>query len=126
MHSRCEQKAGTNFLPPPSAFAVGLRPFYFPPTPRPLQAMSLMLPHTSRNPAEDNTVEGRLASMSSAGYLPVAKSSAELGDVLDRIKVGWVGGWAGRAQVGKVSCAQMCSYGPSFAPGTFLSTAGLL
>lgn len=53
-----------------------------------------MLPHTSRNPAEDNTVEGRLASMSSAGYLPVAKSSAELGDVLDRIKVGW-GGWVG-------------------------------
>ncbi|PRW58753.1 hypothetical protein C2E21_2067 [Chlorella sorokiniana] len=51
-----------------------------------MQAMSLMLPHSSRNPAEDNTVEGRLASMSSAGYLPVAKSSAELGDVLDRIK----------------------------------------
>lgn len=46
-----------------------------------------MLPHSSRNPAEDNTVEGRLASMSSAGYLPVAKSSAELAEVLDRIKV---------------------------------------
>lgn len=59
--------------------------------------MSLMLPHSSRNPAEDHTVEGRLASMSSAGYLPVAKSSAALGDVLDRIKVGvgergsWIG-----------------------------------
>lgn len=55
-----------------------------------------MLPHSSRNPAEDNTVEGRLASMSSSGYLPVAKSSAELGDVLDRIKVGAGAGGVGR------------------------------
>ncbi|KAL4448105.1 hypothetical protein ABPG75_005324 [Micractinium tetrahymenae] len=51
-----------------------------------MQAMALMLPHSSRNPAEDNTVEGRLANMSQAGYLPVAKSSAELSDVLDKIK----------------------------------------
>ncbi|KAL4859779.1 hypothetical protein ACK3TF_000063 [Chlorella vulgaris] len=51
-----------------------------------MQAMSLMLPHSSPNPAEDNTVEGRMANMSSAGYLQVAKSSAELGEVLDRIK----------------------------------------
>ncbi len=60
-----------------------------PPPPPPLvpQAMALMLPHSSQNPAEDNTVEGRLANMSQAGYLPVAKSSAELSDVLDQIKV---------------------------------------
>lgn len=51
-----------------------------------MQAMGLMLPHSSRNPSEDNTVEGRLASMSQGGYLPVAKSSAELSDVLDKIK----------------------------------------
>ena len=46
-----------------------------------------MLPHSSRNPAEDNTVEGRLANMSQGGYLHVARSSAELSDVLDKIKV---------------------------------------
>ncbi|KAL4444881.1 hypothetical protein ABPG77_003931 [Micractinium sp. CCAP 211/92] len=51
-----------------------------------MKAMALMLPHSSQNPAEDNTVEGRLANMSQAGYLPVAKSSAELSDVLDQIK----------------------------------------
>lgn len=51
-----------------------------------MKAMALMLPHSSLNPAEDNTVEGRLANMSQAGYLPVAKSSAELSDVLDAIK----------------------------------------
>ena len=62
----------------------------------PTQAMALMLPHTG-HAGGDSTVEGRLASLSEAGYLPVAKSSAELGDVLDRIKVGgWVAG-EGRA-----------------------------
>ncbi|EFN57652.1 expressed protein [Chlorella variabilis] len=50
------------------------------------EAMSLMLPHSSKNPSEDNTVEGRMQNMSQAGYLHVAKSSAELGDVLDKIK----------------------------------------
>lgn len=53
-----------------------------------MRAMALMLPHASSNPAEDSTVEGRLASMSSGGYLRVARSSAELGEVLDQIKVG--------------------------------------
>ena len=52
-----------------------------------MQAMQLMLPHTSANPAEDNTVEGRLSSMSISGYLDVARSSALLGEVLDKIKV---------------------------------------
>ena len=59
-----------------------------------LQAMSLMLPHASKIPGEDNTVEGRMANMSQAGYLPIARSSAELGEVLDKIKVGGVG-WVG-------------------------------
>ena len=62
-----------------------------------MQAMQLMLPHTSTNPAEDNTVEGRLSSMSISGYLDVARSSALLGEVLDKIKVcvRWVCGGSG-------------------------------
>lgn len=57
------------------------------------QAMSLMLPHQSRNPAEDNTVEGRLQNIASCGYLAIARSNAELGAVLDRVKVSLRGGW---------------------------------
>jgi hypothetical protein len=56
-----------------------------------VQAMALMLPHAGRDPAGDTTVEGRLASMSRSGYLRVARASAELGDVLDKIKVGFMG-----------------------------------
>jgi hypothetical protein len=51
-----------------------------------LQAMALMLPHHSRNPAEDNTLEGKMENISNYGYLPVAKSNAELASVLDQIK----------------------------------------
>ena len=48
--------------------------------------MALMLPHHSRNPAEDNTLEGKMENISNFGYLPVAKSNAELASVLDNIK----------------------------------------
>ena len=48
--------------------------------------MALMLPHQSRNPYEDNTVEGRLHNISSCGYLAIARSNAELGAVLDKVK----------------------------------------
>jgi hypothetical protein len=51
-----------------------------------LEAMALMLPHHSRNPAEDNTLEGKMENISNFGYLPVAKSNAELAAVLDIIK----------------------------------------
>lgn len=51
-----------------------------------LQAMALMLPHHSRNPVEDNTLEGKMENISNFGYLPVAKSNAELVSVLDSIK----------------------------------------
>jgi hypothetical protein len=51
-----------------------------------LEAMALMLPHHSRNPAEDNTLEGKMENISNYGYLPVAKSNAELASVLDGIK----------------------------------------
>lgn len=51
-----------------------------------LEAMALMLPHHSRNPAEDNTLEGKMENISNFGYLPVAKSNAELAKVLDAIK----------------------------------------
>lgn len=51
-----------------------------------LEAMALMLPHHSRNPAEDNTLEGKMENISHFGYLPVAKSNAELAAVLDAIK----------------------------------------
>lgn len=58
-----------------------------------------MLPHQSRNPVEDNTVEGRLSNISSAGYLAIARSNAELGAVLDKVKVGgWVV-WGGRVHM---------------------------
>lgn len=49
--------------------------------------MALMLPHQSRNPYQDNTVEGRLQNISSCGYLAIARSNAELGVVLDKVKV---------------------------------------
>lgn len=59
--------------------------------PRP-QAMSEMLPHGGLAGGHDTSVEGRLACLSEAGFTPVAKSSAELGEVLDRIKVNeWKG-----------------------------------
>jgi len=51
-----------------------------------LQAMALMLPQQSRNPAEDNTLEGKMENISNFGYLPVAKSNAVLASVLDSIK----------------------------------------
>jgi hypothetical protein len=51
-----------------------------------MEAMRLMLPHHSRNPAEDNTLEGKMENISHYGYLPVAKSNAELAAVLDAIK----------------------------------------
>lgn len=51
-----------------------------------MEAMVLMLPHHSANPGEDNTVEGKMNNISTAGYLPVAKSNAELATVLDKIK----------------------------------------
>lgn len=55
-----------------------------------------MLPHSGQAGRGDTTVEGRLACLSDAGYLPVAQSSAQLGEVLDRIKVrGRAGGWQG-------------------------------
>ena len=73
--------------------------------PRCRQAMALMLPHSSHNPAEDNTVEGRMTSMSHSGYLPLARSSAELSNVLDKIKVG--GGWRGRGGRG-AACVGCC------------------
>jgi hypothetical protein len=46
-----------------------------------------MLPHHSRDPGEDNTVDGRLRSMAAEGYLPAAAlASAELGATLDTIR----------------------------------------
>lgn len=51
-----------------------------------LEAMSMMLPHHARHSMEDTTVEGRMNSMATQGYLSVAKSNAELGSVLDSIK----------------------------------------
>jgi hypothetical protein len=55
--------------------------------PPPVQAMSLMLPHAGRNPFDDGTLEGHSRGLSSGGYLAVARSSAELGGILDKIKV---------------------------------------
>lgn len=52
-----------------------------------MKAMRLMLPHHSRDPGEDNTVDGRLRSMAAEGYLPAAAlASAELGATLDTIR----------------------------------------
>ena len=51
-----------------------------------LDAMAMMIPHTSKIPEEDSTLEGRMSTMSSGAYLPLAKSNAELGSILDRIK----------------------------------------
>lgn len=50
------------------------------------QAMALMLPSRSQDPALDNTVEGKLENIATRGYLPVAKSNAELAIVLDSMK----------------------------------------
>lgn len=49
--------------------------------------MGLMLPRGT-NPYDDGTVEGRMGGIASRGYLAVARSSAELGRTLDKIKVG--------------------------------------
>jgi hypothetical protein len=50
------------------------------------QAMALMLPSRNQDPALDNTVEGKLENIATRGYLPVAKSNAELAIVLDSMK----------------------------------------
>lgn len=50
------------------------------------QAMALMLPSRSQDPALDNTVEGKLENIATRGYLPVAKTNAELAIVLDSMK----------------------------------------
>lgn len=57
------------------------------PAPTPLQAMSLMLPRQSPLLQRDTTVEGRLASMSSRGYLAIAKANQELGELLDKVRL---------------------------------------
>ena len=51
-----------------------------------LEAMAMMLPHHARHMMEDTTVEGRMNSMATHGYLGIAKSNAELGSVLDKIR----------------------------------------
>lgn len=55
-----------------------------------------MLPHAGRHPYDDGTVEGRMGGIASGGYMAVARSSAELGAILDKIKVG---GWVFRGLV---------------------------
>ncbi len=49
--------------------------------------MALMLPQARQNPYDDGTAEGRRRGLSSSGYLAVARSSAELSEILDKIKV---------------------------------------
>eukprot|EP00890_Picochlorum_soloecismus_P003139 jgi/Picsp_1/3826/NSC_01338-R1_expressed protein [Chlorella variabilis] len=51
-----------------------------------LDAMAMMIPHTSKVPEEDSTLEGRMHTMSSGTYLPLARNNAELGAILDKIK----------------------------------------
>lgn len=51
-----------------------------------LDAMAMMIPHTSKVPEEDSTLEGRMQTMSSGTYLPLARNNAELGAILDKIK----------------------------------------
>lgn len=51
-----------------------------------LDAMAMMIPHTSKVPEEDKTIEGRMNTMSSGRYLPLAKMNAELSWILDKIK----------------------------------------
>ena len=51
-----------------------------------LDAVSKMIPHSSSEPDKDMTVNGRMTSMSSGIYLPLARNNAELNEILDKIK----------------------------------------
>ena len=51
-----------------------------------LDAIAMMLPHSSREPEKDMTVKGRLTSMSRGTYLPLARNNAELNEILEKIK----------------------------------------
>jgi len=51
-----------------------------------LKGMALLLPQQSTRVFSDTTVEGRMNAMSTASYLPIARSNAELSAVLDCIK----------------------------------------
>jgi hypothetical protein len=51
-----------------------------------LDAVSKMIPHSSSEPEKDMTVNGRMTSMSSGTYLPLARNNAELNEILDKIK----------------------------------------
>lgn len=51
-----------------------------------LKGMALLLPQQSNRVFSDTTVEGRMNAMSTASYLPIARSNAELSAVLDSIK----------------------------------------
>lgn len=51
-----------------------------------LDAISKMLPHSSDEPENDMTIDGRMHSMSSGTYLPLARRNAQLNEILDRVK----------------------------------------
>lgn len=51
-----------------------------------LKAMGMLLPQHSNRVYSDTTAEGRLAAMSTATYLPIARCNAELSTTLDDIK----------------------------------------
>ena len=52
-----------------------------------MAAMAQMLPSSGRfPPGGDASLEGRLAAVSTTGYLPMARSNAELAAVLDAVK----------------------------------------
>lgn len=51
-----------------------------------LDAISKMLPHSSDEPENDMTIDGRMNSMSSGTYLPLARRNAQLNEILDKVK----------------------------------------
>lgn len=51
-----------------------------------LDAISKMLPHSSDEPENDMTIDGRMNSMSSGAYLPLARRNALLNEILDKVK----------------------------------------
>jgi len=51
-----------------------------------LDAISKMLPHSSDEPENDMTIDGRMNSMSSGAYLPLARKNAQLNEILDKVK----------------------------------------
>lgn len=51
-----------------------------------LDAISKMLPHSSDEPENDMTIDGRMNSMSNGTYLPLARRNAQLTEILDKVK----------------------------------------